>query len=86
MAIDLFTDVFGWSCTLKMEGETKQPTNSDTHNLIVTCASIMYIWNSLSDKLRKQTKMWNLESFREVNVKPHVMQHTKIFKVNMLHQ
>ena len=43
MTIDLFTDVFGWSCTLKMEGETKQPTNSDTHSLIVTCASIMYL-------------------------------------------
>ena len=43
MAIDLFADLFGWSCTLKMEGETKQPTNSDTHSSIVTCASIMYL-------------------------------------------
>ena len=54
-----------------MEGETKQPTNNDTHN-------------SVNDKLRKQTKDRNLESFPEVNVRPHVMQHTKIFKVNML--
>ena len=43
MEIDLFISVFGWSCTLKMECEKKQPTNSDTHNSIVTCASIMYM-------------------------------------------